>query len=110
MTWLIYGALAYAVYRLATGSKSSTQIAKGAKRAKRSKSRPGRAASEPHAVLGVSADASAAEIRRAYQERIHAYHPDRVAHAAPELQRLAEERTKQINAAYAALQRDRNLP
>lgn len=59
----------------------------------------------PHEVLGVAADASPETIRRAYQDKIRQYHPDRVAGAAPELQRLAEQRTKELNRAFAALTR-----
>lgn len=59
----------------------------------------------PWEVLGVSPNASQEEIRDAYQRVIQQYHPDRVAHMAPELRDLAERRTKEINAAYAALKR-----
>jgi DnaJ-domain-containing protein 1 len=60
----------------------------------------------PHEVLGVAPDASADEIRKAYQDKVRQYHPDRVAGAAPELQKLAERRTKELNAAYQALTRE----
>jgi DnaJ-domain-containing protein 1 len=106
VSWLIYGALAFAVYKLAT---SSSKPATGRKKKSGAKARRA-SGDDPYVVLGVSPEASAAEIRRAYQERIHAYHPDRVASAAPELRQLAEERTKQLNAAYAKLAAGRNLP
>ena len=51
----------------------------------------------------MSADASEEEIKRAYQDKMRQYHPDRVASAAPEIQALAEKRSKEINAAYRAL-------
>jgi DnaJ-domain-containing protein 1 len=59
--------------------------------------------SDSHRILGVPPDADAATIRRAYQEKMHQFHPDKVASLAPELRALAEERTKELNAAYARL-------
>jgi DnaJ like chaperone protein len=60
----------------------------------------------PHEVLGVDADASAEEIRAAYQALIQQYHPDRVADMGHEVRDVAEQKTKEINAAYAALKRN----
>lgn len=57
----------------------------------------------PHEVLGVPRDATPDEVRRAYQQQVRLYHPDKVATVAPELQRLAEQRTKELNAAYRAM-------
>jgi hypothetical protein len=44
------------------------------------------------------------QIRLAYREIVKAYHPDRVAHLGPELRRLAESKTKEINSAYQVLE------
>jgi DnaJ-domain-containing protein 1 len=52
-------------------------------------------------VLGVSATASADEIKKAYRHKLNLYHPDRVANLGDELRTVAEEKTKKINAAYA---------
>ena len=60
----------------------------------------------PHEVLGVERDATQAEIKRAYQKLVQQYHPDKVANLADELQQLAEQRTKELNAAYRALTSD----
>ncbi|MEK7706364.1 MAG: J domain-containing protein [Myxococcota bacterium] len=57
----------------------------------------------PWEVLGVRADATQEQIRAAYQLLIQQYHPDRTGGLAPELQALAEERTKELNQAYAKL-------
>ena len=95
MSWLIYGALAYLVYKMATGNKKEEKPTPQKK--------PQPSGPPPHEVLGVSADASEEEIRRAYQDKMRQYHPDRVANAAPELQALAEKRSKELNAAYRAL-------
>ncbi len=59
-----------------------------------------------HEVLGVTPDATQAEIKAAYQRLIRQYHPDRVADLGPEIRAVAERRAKEINAAYDALARD----
>jgi hypothetical protein len=54
-------------------------------------------------VLGLNSDASAAEISAAYRRLAQMYHPDKVAGLAPEFQTLADQRMKEINAAYEGL-------
>lgn len=61
---------------------------------------------EPHdvryrRVLGLAEEFTREELARAYKERMKKYHPDRVSDLGEELQALAEEMTKEINAAYA---------
>jgi len=51
-------------------------------------------------VLGVNPDAGVDEIRRAYQQRMAEYHPDKVASLGAELRELAERKSKEINVAY----------
>jgi hypothetical protein len=51
-------------------------------------------------ILGVGSNASAAEIRTAYREKIKQYHPDRVAALGPKLKAVAERETKMLNVAY----------
>lgn len=63
----------------------------------------GPGSADPHDVLGVTRGASRDEVRRAYHARVREFHPDRVAGAAAEIQRLAEQRTRELNAAYRAL-------
>jgi DnaJ-domain-containing protein 1 len=58
---------------------------------------------DPYAVLDVARDASAEEITRAYRERMKEYHPDRVAGLGAELQKVAHEKTLEIQRAYDAL-------
>lgn len=60
---------------------------------------------DPHFVLGVPRGASRKAITRAYREQLKGYHPDRVAHLGPELQRLAHEKTLEIQRAYDELTR-----
>lgn len=69
----------------------------------KAKPMPRRGKRSAHDVLGVSRGASDEEIRRAYQEKIRQYHPDKVASMADELQELAEQRTKELNVAYDEL-------
>ena len=60
-----------------------------------------------HQVLEVPPDASAAEIKRAYQSLIRQYHPDKVAALGEELQVLSERKTMEINIAYDRAMRAR---
>jgi hypothetical protein len=56
-------------------------------------------------VLGVRKGASENEIAAAYRKMARTYHPDKVAHRAPQDRVAAEERMKEINAAYSELKR-----
>ncbi|MBX3025909.1 DnaJ domain-containing protein [bacterium] len=58
---------------------------------------------DPHAVLEVERGASPDEISRAYREQMKRYHPDRVNGLGEELQRLAHQKTLEIQRAYAEL-------
>lgn len=53
----------------------------------------------PHALLGVSQQATAAEIKKAFRQRIVEWHPDKNQHRIAE----AEEMSKKIIAAYTWL-------
>jgi hypothetical protein len=57
----------------------------------------------PHALLGIMETASPTQIKAAYRKRIKECHPDKFAGLGEEWQSLAEERAKQINAAYDVL-------
>jgi DnaJ-domain-containing protein 1 len=54
-----------------------------------------------HDVLGVSPDATHDQIVSAYRARMSEYHPDKVANLGPDIRALAEQKAKEINAAYA---------
>ena len=54
----------------------------------------------PYAILGLTGDASDAEVDQAYRRLISQYHPDRMAGAAAELRHQAETKAREINQAY----------
>ncbi|WP_242109347.1 J domain-containing protein [Luteimonas aquatica] len=54
----------------------------------------------PYRVLGLTEEASDAEIDLAYRRLISQYHPDRLNGVAEELRRQAESKAREINAAY----------
>lgn len=63
---------------------------------------------DPYTVLGVSRDASDEEIKKAYRQLARKYHPDNYAGSA--LADVAEEKMKEINEAYDAIQKMRANP
>lgn len=65
----------------------------------------GSRALDAHAVLGVPHSASSEAIRAAYRARMMEYHPDKVAHLGEDLQKLAHEKSQQIQSAYQQLRR-----
>ncbi|KGQ20060.1 Heat shock protein DnaJ domain protein [Lysobacter dokdonensis DS-58] len=67
----------------------------------------------PYAVLGLDEEATDAEVDLAYRRLMSQYHPDRVAGAGTDVQRHAEVRAREINAAYdriQALRKNSNKP
>lgn len=66
---------------------------------------------DAYAALGVEADASPADIKRAYRKLISQNHPDKLAaRGLPESMRaVAEERSREINAAYDLVKSARNI-
>ncbi len=64
---------------------------------------------DPYKVLGANEQDSVAEVKRKYKQMVLQYHPDRVAQLGPELQDLASKKTKEINAAFAAIKRLRGF-
>lgn len=60
-------------------------------------------AKDPYVILGVARTATPAEIKRAYRKLMMQYHPDKAASTTPEIQKLAEEKTKEIQWAYSQI-------
>ena len=54
-------------------------------------------------VLEISVSASSEEIKVAFRKMASLYHPDKVAHLAPEFREMADKKMKEINTAYGAL-------
>jgi DnaJ like chaperone protein len=53
-----------------------------------------------YATLGLEKDASAEEVKIAYRKLSMQYHPDKVRHLGDEFRAIAEDKMKEINAAY----------
>lgn len=57
---------------------------------------------DPYSILGVSKDATDEEIKNAYRDLVRKYHPDK--YRESDLADLAEEKMKEVNAAYDEIQ------
>jgi DnaJ like chaperone protein len=65
---------------------------------------------DAYSALGISPDASAAEVKRAYRKLMSQNHPDKLAaRGLPESMRaVAEERSREINSAYDLIKESRS--
>ena len=72
---------------------------------------PGSAAQikDPYAVLGITREAGEREIKTAYRRLIRQHHPDKLGDVPEELKRRAEERAREINAAYEKIRAQRGI-
>ena len=61
---------------------------------------------DPYSILGVSKDASDDEIKKAYRDLVRKYHPDK--YSGSDLADLAEEKMKEVNAAYEEIEKERS--
>jgi DnaJ like chaperone protein len=71
----------------------------------------GQSLQQSYAALGLKADASAQEIKRAYRKLISQYHPDKlVSQGLPEeMMELSKSRVREINAAYDRIKASRGI-
>ncbi|HVG60267.1 MAG TPA: J domain-containing protein [Hyalangium sp.] len=63
-------------------------------------------ARDPWKVLGIAPGTSKEEARKAFRTLVAQYHPDKVAHLAPEFQELAERKTRAILEAWEQLEKE----
>lgn len=59
---------------------------------------------DPWATLGVAPGTPVAEARKAFRALMTQYHPDKVAHLAPDFRELAERKSRQITEAWERIQ------
>lgn len=64
---------------------------------------------DPYAVLGIGRGASEREIKQAWRRLMSQHHPDKLGDVPAELKRRAEERAREINAAYERIKGERGL-
>lgn len=64
---------------------------------------------DPYAVLGIAREANEREIKQAYRRLMSQHHPDKLGDVPDELKRRAEERAREINAAYERIKSERGL-
>lgn len=64
---------------------------------------------DPYVVLGLDRGADERAIKRAYRKLISQHHPDKLGDVPEELKRRAEERARDINAAYERLRVERKI-
>ena len=62
-----------------------------------------------YAVLEITAAATNDEVKKAYRVAAIKYHPDKVAHLGPDVQKSANERFRQVNEAYDKIKKARGI-
>jgi DnaJ like chaperone protein len=60
-------------------------------------------------ILELSPDASDEELKKAYRRMAIKYHPDKVEHLGPDIQRSAKEKFQQLNQAYEDIKKMRGI-
>ena len=62
-----------------------------------------------YAVLGISAEATDDEVKKAYRQMAIKFHPDKVASMGEEYQKGAKEKFQKIQEAYENIKKNRDL-
>ena len=70
---------------------------------------PGPMRVDPYAVLGIDRSAGERDIKRAYRKLMSQHHPDKLGDVPDELKRRAEDRAREINAAYERVKSERGF-
>jgi DnaJ like chaperone protein len=60
-------------------------------------------------ILEISPDASDEEVKKAYRKMALKYHPDRVTHLGDDVQKAANSKFQELNAAYNEIKKQRNI-
>ena len=60
-------------------------------------------------ILEITHDASDEEVKKAYRKMALKYHPDRVTHLGDDVQKAANAKFQELNAAYNELKKQRNM-
>jgi len=60
-------------------------------------------------ILEISKDATDEEVKKAYRRMATKYHPDKVAHLGPEVQKSAKEKFQKLNQAYTKIKKQRRM-
>lgn len=70
---------------------------------------PGPVRADPYTVLGLDRGAGERDIKRAYRKLMSQHHPDKLGDVPDELKRRAEDRAREINAAYERIKTERGF-
>ncbi|HJU40441.1 MAG TPA: DnaJ domain-containing protein, partial [Tahibacter sp.] len=70
---------------------------------------PGVGVPDPYTVLGVAPNADERTVKHAYRKLMSEHHPDKLGDVPEVLRRRAEERAREINAAYERIKNARRF-
>ena len=60
-------------------------------------------------ILEITPDASDEELKKAYRRMALKYHPDKVAHLGDDVQKAANTKIQEVNAAYESIKKQRGI-